>query len=274
MVLFDGVPAPLFFVRDDQINAQVPYGVDGKNVTSLQVVYGDNASNEVMLPVAPSAPGVFVYQDEPRRAVALNQDGSLNSPTNPVAPGEVVVLFATGEGQTDIPGEDGRLSEEPYPSPVLPVELTFRGGEAKILFVGATPGFAGLLQVNGRIPFVAGGDGVPLKLKIGEAESQQLVGVAVTLLESVTLGHQEINSGTTKPRRIQFQFPARDQSFHCPTKTLDTLAILKGGERRGPASRSTTREKNTKQTQFRTTSLQPMGYRWFPSRRVGRLSKT
>ena len=40
MVLFDGVPAPLFFVRDDQINAQVPYGVDGKNATSLQVVYG------------------------------------------------------------------------------------------------------------------------------------------------------------------------------------------------------------------------------------------
>ena len=38
-VLFDGVPAPLFFVRSDQINAQAPYSLDGKDQVRVQVMF-------------------------------------------------------------------------------------------------------------------------------------------------------------------------------------------------------------------------------------------
>ena len=42
------------------------------------------------------------------QAAALNQDGALNSAENPAAAGSVVVLYGTGEGQTDPPGRTSR----------------------------------------------------------------------------------------------------------------------------------------------------------------------
>ncbi|MCZ6491783.1 MAG: PQQ-dependent sugar dehydrogenase, partial [Acidobacteria bacterium] len=180
MVLFDGVPAPLFFVRADQINAQVPYAVAGKTSTAMQVHYKGVPTNPVTLPVAGSAPAIFALVGGTGQGVILNQDMTLNTSANPAPRDSIVVLYATGEGQTDPSGMDGNLAEAPFPEPLLPVSLSIGGLLAEILFAAVAPGFAGLLQVNARIPAgVVPGDAVPVLLTIGNAASQPGLTLAV-----------------------------------------------------------------------------------------------
>ena len=173
-VFFDGVPAPLFFVRADQINAQAPYSLDGKSETEVQVRFQGRDSEVVEFAVTPSAPGIFAFLSNPERAVVLNQDGSVNSQSNPALRGETIVFFATGEGQTMPPGIDGQLAPSDLSRilrPELSVTVTIGRRDARVLFAGSAPEFAGLLQVNAQVPLDLGSD-TGLVLKIGEARSQ------------------------------------------------------------------------------------------------------
>ncbi|MBI3697828.1 MAG: SBBP repeat-containing protein [Acidobacteria bacterium] len=179
-VLFDGRPAPLFFTRYDQVNAQVPYSVAGKSSTQVQVSYQGVVSNTVAVPVAPSAPGLFALASGAGQGIAFNQDFTLNSRTNPALPGSVIILYATGEGQTDPAGIDGKLAESPFPVPRLPVAVNIGSNPADTLFAGSAPGFTGLLQVNARIASdtrLSGSSAV--SLTVGGVSSQSGVTLAV-----------------------------------------------------------------------------------------------
>src|SRR5580704_13997178 len=71
----------------------------------------------------------------------------------PIARGSTIVMFATGEGQTNPPGLDGQLATSPYPKPVLPVSVTVGGKPASLAYYGAAPGeTAGLMQLNVVVP--------------------------------------------------------------------------------------------------------------------------
>ena len=164
-VFFDGVAAPLFYVQSNQINAQVPYEVAGKASAVLQVQYQNALTPPVELPVADSFPAIFAISGGVGAGAILNQDSTLNSASNPATPGSVVVLYATGEGQTIPAGITGKLSEPPYPTPVAQVSVTIGGLPAEVIFAGGAPGFAGLLQVNVRVPSaVEPGNNVPIFL--------------------------------------------------------------------------------------------------------------
>ena len=179
-VFFDGIPAPLYFVRADQVNAQVPYAIAGRTSTQLQVQYRGALTSPVTLLVAEAAPGIFAQSGGSGQGAILNQDTTPNSSANPAPRGSVVVVYATGEGQTTPAGSDGRLAEVPFPLPLLPVSLEIGGLAADVLFAGSAPGFAGLLQVNARIPpGVTPGAAVPVLLRVGGASSQPGVTVAV-----------------------------------------------------------------------------------------------
>ena len=179
-VFLDGIPAPLYFVRSDQINAQVPYGVAGKTSVQLQVQYRGLPASPVTVPVAESAPGIFAISGGSGQGAILNQDSTPNSAANPAARGSVVVIYATGEGETTPAGADGRLSEAPFASPVLPVSVRIGGLPCEVLFAGPAPGFAGLLQVNVRVSLgVPPGAAVPVELAIGTESSQAGVTLAV-----------------------------------------------------------------------------------------------
>lgn len=194
-VLFDGVPAPLIFVRNDQINAIVPYAVAGKTTTAVVVESGGVRSNVLNVPVAASAPGIFAISSGRGQGAILKEDGTYNSSTNPARLGSIVVIYATGEGQTNPPGIDGKLATEPLPRPVLPVSVMIGGVPAEIIYAGAAPGFAGLLQVNARIPLQslsgnAHGD-VPVRLTVGSVAGRSTVTLRVNPLPpeiSVTPG--------------------------------------------------------------------------------------
>ncbi len=178
-VLFDGIPAPLVYASATGTSAIVPYQVLGR--TQVAVEYKGVLSAPVAVPVAASAPGIFSANASGRgQAAALNQDGNYNSAANPAAKGEYIVLFGTGEGQTDPAGLDGRINNSIFPRPVLPPRLTIGGLAAEVAYAGAAPGqVSGLLQVNARIPVgVAGGD-VAVLIGVGNSTSQQGLTIAV-----------------------------------------------------------------------------------------------
>jgi uncharacterized protein (TIGR03437 family) len=181
-ILFDGVAAPLLYVSANQGSAIVPYAVAGRATTQVQVEYRGVRSPAVSVAVAPSAPGLFTLNASGGGPGAfLNQDYSVNSASNPAARGSAVILFATGEGQTNPPGADGKLAADPLPAPLLPVSVTIGGQPAAVLYAGGAPGLvAGVLQVNVRIPEgVTPGPAVPVGLTVGNASSQSGVTLAV-----------------------------------------------------------------------------------------------
>jgi hypothetical protein len=100
-VTFDGVAAPLLYVSAGQINAVVPYALNNKTTTNVQVSVNGIASSIRAFQVAPSAPGIFtVDASGSGQAAVINQDGTVNGPLNPAAPGSIIAIYATGEGQT------------------------------------------------------------------------------------------------------------------------------------------------------------------------------
>jgi uncharacterized protein (TIGR03437 family) len=111
----------------------------------------------------------------------LNQDSSVNTAAAPAEKNAFVVIFATGEGLTNPAGSDGKLAVVPLAKPVLPVTVKIGGIDAEVSYAGGAPGLvAGVIQVNARIPAQApSGDAVPVTIKIGSAESQAGVTLAI-----------------------------------------------------------------------------------------------
>ena len=175
-VLFDGSPAALVYSAAGQVSAVVPYGVSGKNSTQVQVVYQSRGSNTVTLPVVAAMPGIYTLDSSGHGPGAiLNQDGRVNSATNAAPAGSIVFFYATGEGQTNPGGIDGKPNGDPAPTPIAqPITCTVGGTNAEIVYAGGVTGLvAGVLQVNIRLPSgLPPGDAVPIVLTIAGMSTQ------------------------------------------------------------------------------------------------------
>jgi uncharacterized protein (TIGR03437 family) len=182
-VLFDGVPAPLIYATRGQLSTVVPYTAGSRSSVSLQVEYQAQLSTPIVLSIAPTAPGVFAADSSGRgQAAAINEDGTLNSAGNPAARGSVIVLYATGEGQTDPAGQDGRIANSAMlPKPLLPVTVRVNGVESEVLYAGAARGLvAGVMQVNARVPDGApAANALPVVVNVGGVNSRLDVTIAV-----------------------------------------------------------------------------------------------
>jgi uncharacterized protein (TIGR03437 family) len=117
-VTFNNVPAPLIFVSQSQINAIVPYEVAGQ--TSVPVVITNNGtpSGAFTVPVTAVTPSLFALSDSGSgQGAILNADASINGSTNAAAPGSIISLFATGEGQLVPAGTTGCITGGTLPLP-------------------------------------------------------------------------------------------------------------------------------------------------------------
>lgn len=189
-VLFDDVPAPIIATSDGQVSAIVPYEVAGKAQTNLRVEYNGELSQVIPLSVTATAPAVFT-QDMSGKGLAaiINWDSdpakwTVNSPASRAARGGYVMIFATGEGQTNPPGETGLLVKgtlDQLPRPRNPVAVQIGGRAATVTYAGAAPGMvSGLLQINVQIPANAPtGDAVPVVVRVGNNNSQDGVVMAI-----------------------------------------------------------------------------------------------
>src|SRR5580704_6697474 len=162
-LLFDGKPATTFFIGPSQINALAPASLTPNSTTDISITVAGALAAAFSSNVVGSAPGIFTIGGGVGQAAAINEDGSVNSASNPAARGSVVILYATGQG-LDLTG----------------VGLTIGGYAADLIYAGPAPGFQGLMQINAQIPggFLAPGI-LPVILSIGAATSQSGVTIAI-----------------------------------------------------------------------------------------------
>lgn len=175
-VTVNGTPAPVLYTQADQTNVIVPWGATG-TTASIVVTSGTTTSQTLSVPMTAAAPGLFTSGGA---ALAWNQDGTLNSASNAAPAGSVVVLYATGLGQTDPPGQDGaKYGDLVLAETVAPVTASVGGKAATVIYAGSAPGqIAGVMQVEVVIPAGAGTGAVPVVITSSGASS---VGASVYL---------------------------------------------------------------------------------------------
>ena len=164
--------APLLYLDDQQVNFQMPFEVAGMSLVRIVVDNNGARSEPEGVQLTPSAPGIFTYDGV--RAIATNQDGSLNSPTNPAARRDVMTVYMTGQGPVAPNWPTGKAAST-VPLILAPAEAhAFVGGvEGKIEFLGLAPGMVGVLQMNFRPDHFSPLGDQPLKVSIGGHESNE-----------------------------------------------------------------------------------------------------
>ena len=180
-VLFDGIPAPLLYASATQINGVMPYELYGRFSTRMQVEARNQRSREIELRVADSAPGIFTLSaGGSGQGAILNQNGSVNGPSNPAERGNIIVIYGTGHGQTNPPSVTGRVATQVATPLAIPVRVTIGGMDAQVLYAGPAPGLiSGATQLNVRIPEDAPTGTVPVTFQVGGATSQANVSVSI-----------------------------------------------------------------------------------------------
>jgi uncharacterized protein (TIGR03437 family) len=168
----------LIYVSSGQINCQVPFELAGQTSTPVMVQTDGAPSSPVTLPLAATAPGIFTVTLSGRtQGAVLNQDYSLNTPSSPARAGDVIQIFATGQGAVNNPPATGAgAPSDPLATTVATPVALIGGVQAPVLFSGLAPGFAGLWQVNARVPTgVPAGDSVSLQIVHGGAISNTTI---------------------------------------------------------------------------------------------------
>jgi len=183
-VLVDGQPAPMLYASAGQLAAIIPYGFSADGARSLQVEVDGVLSEPRDIQLVDANPGIFTLDSSGQGPGAiLNQDGSLNTAANPARAGEVIVLWATGEGQTNPPGVDGLIANGALPQPVLPIKADIDFVDAEVLYAGAGPGMvAGVMQVNLIVPpGLTRSGALGLTLQVGDVSTTTGVTAPVTV---------------------------------------------------------------------------------------------
>ena len=104
---------------------------------------------------------------------------SVNSPATPAAKGSVVLVYATGGGQTVPMAEDGRIATAAA-AQAEHVSVQIGGMPAEVVYAGAAPGLvSGVMQVNVRVPESTASGLQPIEITVGTATSPPGVVIAI-----------------------------------------------------------------------------------------------
>jgi uncharacterized protein (TIGR03437 family) len=152
-VLVGNLPATIYYVSPDQINFLVPANLLPAPST-VQVVLEGQAGPAVQITLAAASPALFQLDDV--NAVAILPDGTVTTPQAPAKPGDIILLYATGLGQTLPPVPYGQVFDQAAPLEQLAdFKLVLDGVTAEsdaVAYAGIAPGFAGLYQINVILP--------------------------------------------------------------------------------------------------------------------------
>jgi len=158
-VLVNGQPAPLLYSSYGQVNAILPFSlpvVQFGSPATIQVEVNGIAGNALPAGFTIAASNMTLFQSN-GFAAALNEDGTVNSPSNPAKGGSRVVLFGTGGGQTNPPSTAGEVTPLALRPLLISQEVAVptSGLLFPIEFQGAAPGLvAGVVQINVKLPDV------------------------------------------------------------------------------------------------------------------------
>ena len=168
-VLVGSTPAPILAVTPTQVNFQVPQTISAGNIP-VQVVTGCGTANEQSSDPASvtgqSAAPEFFYLTQtasgqnPIAAFNVSTGVYVGTPgtvagitSEPASPGDILTLYATGLGLTNPPVAAGELPAAAVPvAGSVQVSIGSVTLGADVLYVGVAPSYAGLYQINIRLP--------------------------------------------------------------------------------------------------------------------------
>jgi uncharacterized protein (TIGR03437 family) len=157
-VTINGMEMPLLYASANQINAVVPMEIQPDAGATIRVANGSSVTPSFPVWIAPSEAQAF--------PTVLNQDGTINSQSNPAALNSVITFYATGWQSVFAPLADGQVAATAQTvctnagaCPVLPLDNVLSGA---VLYAGAAPGIvAGVSQLNVEISTNAIVSGTP-----------------------------------------------------------------------------------------------------------------
>jgi uncharacterized protein (TIGR03437 family) len=151
----NGTPVPLLFVSPTQVNAQLPNNVLGPSTVNIHTPGG--VSNSFHFTVLSAAPAVFMSGSAgPTTGLATVVRAANNqivTPTNPIRPGDTLVIYLTGMGLTTpavTAGWAAPASPLAFASTVPTV--TLGGASLNVQYAGLAPGEVGVYQINAVVP--------------------------------------------------------------------------------------------------------------------------
>jgi endo-1,4-beta-xylanase len=172
-VTVNGTLAPLYYVSPSQVDFQIPYSV-APGPALVRVTSNGTAGLSAGITVQSAAPSLLTYVDASgnTRAVAQNQDYTINTSTNCAGPGSFLTVYMIGSGPLDHPIASGAVAPStPLSNEALTTTATLGTTPAAVSFAGMAPTFVGLMQVDVQAPNVKGN--LPLQINIGSFASNQ-----------------------------------------------------------------------------------------------------
>ncbi len=175
------IPVPLVHVSPTQINAQLPYEVVGG--ASLVITSPGGASAPFNFNALANAPAVFRNGQAGSLTglplIYRSANNQLVDNSNPVHPDDVLVIVATGLGQTSPPATDGAAPpSDPLEKASAAPSVTLGGANLSLEFAGLIPGEVGVYQINAAVPHrISAGSQVPLVIQQGGISTSFIVRV-------------------------------------------------------------------------------------------------
>lgn len=152
-VVINHIPANVYYASPNQVNVLVPASL-APGPATLRLLNDGLAGPAIDIVLDPVAPALF--QLTGTVVLAAHLDGAVVSSDAPARRGEVVVLYATGLGPTVPPAVANRLPTGAASIARLADFQVWMNGvpvaAAWILYAGISPPYAGLFQINLRIP--------------------------------------------------------------------------------------------------------------------------
>jgi uncharacterized protein (TIGR03437 family) len=152
-MLIGNFQAPLFYVSDSPLVAQIPFELPPDQQYSVVVSANGALSVPQAIDVVPVQPGVAIFPYGTNNALVQHFPSfDLVTPANPARPGEQLVVYLAGMGLTNPVVKSG----EPTPLQQVPARfqptVTVDNQRADFLYAGLTPTGIGLYQINFSVP--------------------------------------------------------------------------------------------------------------------------
>jgi uncharacterized protein (TIGR03437 family) len=179
-VLIGSVAAPITYASDGQINAIVPYEMAGQSQVTVEVQYQSRSASQTVS-IANAAPGAYTLNSSGSgQAAALNQDYSINGPSNAAAKGAYVTIYFTGGGQTNPAGVTGSVTGSVLKRLTQGISVTVGNQPATVTFDGSAPTFVdGVDQLNIQLSPNTPSGAQPVVIAVGGVSSPSTATISV-----------------------------------------------------------------------------------------------
>jgi uncharacterized protein (TIGR03437 family) len=178
----NGIPVPMMLVSSRQINAQLPFNVDGSAMMVLRTPGG--ISDNYLFQILPAAPSIFrngtAGPDTGLATVVRASNNELVTLSNPIHPGDEITIYATGLGRTN-PAVDAGLPapSDPLPAALIQPAVTLGAITLDVSYAGLAPGQIGVYQIDAAVPKSNVTEGMAVPLVITQAGYQTEIDVRV-----------------------------------------------------------------------------------------------